>query len=166
MDTRYQIYLQSPEWQQRRVGCFIRADHKCEGCEQGGPLQVHHLTYARIFAEPLADLMALCRRCHELVEALISEGKIERMGESPALRIATRNALNGIFPVPPPKIGKKKARDPRPLDERNASSRERISWQRQRHALWKEARKKARKAQAKPSGHYHFKPTKAPRVRY
>jgi hypothetical protein len=43
-----------------------RAGLKCERCSQGGPLQVHHLTYDRLWDELPEDVQVLCSKCHEL----------------------------------------------------------------------------------------------------
>ena len=44
--------------------------HRCRTCRHDGSawcLEVHHLTYDRIGHEDLADLITLCRQCHEAV---------------------------------------------------------------------------------------------------
>lgn len=65
---RYREYLSSPEWldvierykQTRRFGCHFSPDRA--GCS--GAIQLHHVTYERVFHESLDDLVALCRRHH------------------------------------------------------------------------------------------------------
>jgi 5-methylcytosine-specific restriction endonuclease McrA len=60
----YQWYLTSPAWRDRRTAAFRKAQGRCQKC--GGPAtEVHHKTYARIFAELPSDLLVVCRRCHE-----------------------------------------------------------------------------------------------------
>lgn len=64
----YRKYLVSPEWQRvielfkqsRPFTCQFSPDR--DGCS--GPIQLHHLTYERVFNEDLSDLMPLCRRHH------------------------------------------------------------------------------------------------------
>lgn len=66
LETKKQ-YLNSPEWEIKRVQRYIIADGKCESC--GCTLnnyQVHHLTdYTLIPNEPISSLRALCTSCHE-----------------------------------------------------------------------------------------------------
>lgn len=65
---KYRKYLVSPEWQRvielfkqsRPFTCQFSPDR--DGCS--GPIQLHHLTYERVFNEDLSDLMPLCRRHH------------------------------------------------------------------------------------------------------
>lgn len=62
---KYQAYLCSREWCERREAVRRRSGSKCERCRVNGMDHVHHLTYARKYAEPLEDLQALCKECHE-----------------------------------------------------------------------------------------------------
>jgi 5-methylcytosine-specific restriction endonuclease McrA len=67
--AEYRQYLLSPEWDDRRRTALRRAGYRCEKCGKAKPLQVHHLTYERIFNEPQADLQALCFSCHRWIHA-------------------------------------------------------------------------------------------------
>lgn len=60
----YQNYLKTEHWRQRRELALERAGRRCRECGKGGPLDVHHLTYARLFQEKDEDLLVLCRDCH------------------------------------------------------------------------------------------------------
>jgi hypothetical protein len=62
--AEYQQYLHSPEWDARRRKALYQAGYRCELCKKAKPLQVHHLTYERIFNERASDLQAVCDRCH------------------------------------------------------------------------------------------------------
>ena len=62
---KYQAYLCSREWCARREAVRKRSDGKCERCRVNEMDHVHHLTYARKYDEPLEDLQALCKQCHE-----------------------------------------------------------------------------------------------------
>lgn len=62
---KYQAYLCSREWCERRESVKRRSGGKCERCRVNAMDHVHHLTYARKYAEPLEDLQALCKECHE-----------------------------------------------------------------------------------------------------
>ncbi|MCG7363915.1 hypothetical protein MHZ93_21900 [Roseomonas sp. ACRSG] len=59
----YHEYLQTDRWREksRKV---LRRDPMCMACGEVPSEQAHHLTYDRIFREPLFDLVGVCRRCH------------------------------------------------------------------------------------------------------
>ena len=59
----YKEYLDSPAWQIKRDDVIKRDGGQCV-C--GTPAtQVHHKTYNNIGKEPLSDLVALCKECHD-----------------------------------------------------------------------------------------------------
>ena len=62
---KYQAYLCSREWAERREAVRKRAGDKCERCNVLPMTAVHHLTYVRKYDEPIEDLQAICRQCHE-----------------------------------------------------------------------------------------------------
>lgn len=62
---RYNAYLASPAWAEKRRRVFKRARGVCEGCGEARATQVHHLTYRRVFNELLFDLVAVCGPCHQ-----------------------------------------------------------------------------------------------------
>lgn len=62
----YATYLESPEWKHRRDYMLRRADHRCSLCDTStNSLDVHHRTYERLGREYDADLIVLCRPCHD-----------------------------------------------------------------------------------------------------
>jgi hypothetical protein len=70
----YEVYLQSPDWLEKRRLVLARCKSVCEGCGILRAVQVHHLCYPTgvlpgsrewIRAEKLFHLVALCLRCHE-----------------------------------------------------------------------------------------------------
>lgn len=68
--SAYLLYLRSQAWAAKRAAVLERAGRCCERCPAGSglfpvDLEIHHLTYARLGDEPLEDLQALCRGCHE-----------------------------------------------------------------------------------------------------
>lgn len=68
LSPEYRAYLHSPEWQARRHATLKAAGLKCQMCGTpafGSGLDVHHRTYQNLGCEPLSDLVALCRPCHE-----------------------------------------------------------------------------------------------------
>lgn len=62
---RYQRYLCSREWSEKKEAVRQRAEGYCERCLLGPMDACHHLTYARKYNEELADLQAICNGCHE-----------------------------------------------------------------------------------------------------
>lgn len=61
---RYNAYLETPEWMERRRLVLERAKGCCEGCRKRAPNHVHHLTYEHVTQEFLFELVALCESCH------------------------------------------------------------------------------------------------------
>lgn len=66
----YEQYLGSLVWRRRREKVMQRAGGQCEGCLSNQATDVHHLTYAHVYAEFAFELIALCRVCHERVHDL------------------------------------------------------------------------------------------------
>jgi hypothetical protein len=64
---RYNIYLQSESWKQKRLKVLKRANFVCEGCLHRKATQVHHLTYTHCFDEFLWELVAVCDECHNKI---------------------------------------------------------------------------------------------------
>jgi 5-methylcytosine-specific restriction endonuclease McrA len=71
--ARYNRYLNSPEWQAKRQKVLERDKHVCQACLSARATQVHHITYDHVFHEPLFDLRAICRPCHERLTRLDRE---------------------------------------------------------------------------------------------
>lgn len=63
--TKYLKYLKSPKWRELRENLFKVRGKKCEMCDKVTNIQVHHLTYKRLFNEPLSDLLVVCDSCHK-----------------------------------------------------------------------------------------------------
>lgn len=61
---KYHSYLRSRKWRKKREKVLKRDRYRCTRCGYAKRLQVHHLTYDRIFNERLSDLTTLCARCH------------------------------------------------------------------------------------------------------
>lgn len=66
---KYQAYLCSREWSVLREKVRKRAGGICERCATHPMDHVHHLTYARRYAERLEDLQAQCKPCHDFTHA-------------------------------------------------------------------------------------------------
>lgn len=64
---KYNEYLRTPQWAEKRALVLKRANGICEGCGVNAATQVHHLTYAHVGREMLFELVAICDACHEVV---------------------------------------------------------------------------------------------------
>jgi len=84
----YKTYLQSSEWEHKRIEAFKAWGFECSGCGCKNRLQVHHLSYARIGKEEMGDLMPLCPSCHEF---------IHKHGLTGEIRDAARGAVPSII---------------------------------------------------------------------
>ncbi len=74
-DTRekYSLYLCSREWSELKRAVHCRAHGICERCHLNPIGAVHHLTYARKYAELLDDLAGWCEGCHAFTHAKSDE---------------------------------------------------------------------------------------------
>ncbi|AFO91729.1 hypothetical protein D1822_09875 [Phaeobacter inhibens] len=63
--ANHEEYLASDKWAVKRRAVMERDSQRCQACLTRDATEVHHLTYDRIFEEPMFDLVAICRRCHE-----------------------------------------------------------------------------------------------------
>lgn len=63
--ANYSEYLNSPEWKSKRQRVLERDDYTCQACLKRKATQVHHLTYERLYNEPLFDLVSICDICHQ-----------------------------------------------------------------------------------------------------
>lgn len=63
----YNKYLKSEQWQLKRKAVLKRDGNLCQACLHRNATQVHHLTYDRVFDEPLFDLVAICEPCHRKI---------------------------------------------------------------------------------------------------
>ena len=59
-----------PDWQQKRAAVLLRDRNNCQSRLPGCAFHathVHHLTYSHLGDEPLFDLIAVCKPCHERI---------------------------------------------------------------------------------------------------
>lgn len=82
------VYLKTPHWKITRQMALINAGRMCEYCSTKKKLQVHHLTYDRLYAELSTDLMVLCEKCHKKAE------RIKFKGSTDVRRVMTLRWLN------------------------------------------------------------------------
>lgn len=66
----YPEYLNSQHWYETRREALKKANHKCEVCGCSGSLDIHHLSYKRMWCELPTDLIALCRDCHHKIHGV------------------------------------------------------------------------------------------------
>ena len=67
-DDVYNSYLCSKAWEDKRTQVLKRDGYRCVCCNTQAvdiPLDVHHKTYENIGKEPLSDLAAMCKSCHD-----------------------------------------------------------------------------------------------------
>jgi len=61
----YVAYIASDDWRIMRLSILRRSNGVCERCNVKKAKDVHHLTYDRLGHEDPADLLAVCRECHD-----------------------------------------------------------------------------------------------------
>ena len=57
-------YYLTPHWFSVRSQRFAKDSLRCVLCWSPDELQCHHVSYSRLFNEPLVDLLTLCKKCH------------------------------------------------------------------------------------------------------
>jgi hypothetical protein len=84
--ARYNAYLATPGWAERRRLVIERCVGICEGCRLQRVTQVHHLTYENVCAEFLWELVGVCDECHERYHAAEEARRAQQRAEAEALR--------------------------------------------------------------------------------
>lgn len=67
---RYQTYMSSDAWRQKRLLVLERDLHKCTARMKGCTIKanhVHHVSYEFLGDEPLWDLQSVCVNCHRRI---------------------------------------------------------------------------------------------------
>lgn len=64
-DEKRHRYYASREWAMKRSEIRQRSGGTCERCKRHKAAHCHHLTYKRLYNEPLTDLQDLCEGCHQ-----------------------------------------------------------------------------------------------------
>lgn len=70
---RYNRYLTSPIWRDKRELVLKRDNHLCQACLKNYATQVHHKSYEFVDLagnEPCYDLVSICKPCHDLIEQM------------------------------------------------------------------------------------------------
>lgn len=89
---KYQAYLCSREWAEKRNIVIARACKACERCNISPISHVHHLTYIRKYNEHPDDLQGLCKDCHEFTHGLSEVDPLEaRRGQFPLTKSLFEN---------------------------------------------------------------------------
>jgi hypothetical protein len=72
----YKEYLRSAAWKAKKTILFRFFGHRCERCRAKGPeIQVHHVSYKRLFNETVEDLLIVCGPCHLIIHGS-TNGKV------------------------------------------------------------------------------------------
>jgi hypothetical protein len=61
----YKAYLETPKWREKSMLVLERENYLCQACRKRRATQAHHLTYEFLGHEPLFQLVAVCKPCHE-----------------------------------------------------------------------------------------------------
>jgi 5-methylcytosine-specific restriction endonuclease McrA len=62
----YREYLKSEHWINFKKESLNFLGHKCQRCGSTRKVIIHHKTYINRGHEALADVEALCKRCHQI----------------------------------------------------------------------------------------------------
>jgi len=74
--SEYEKYLKSPEWEKLKKRAMERARGQCEFCGDVA-YAIHHVRYPKVLTfdfDCLDNLVAVCRRCHELSHGIRRSG--------------------------------------------------------------------------------------------
>lgn len=77
----YREYLRTDHWQKVRADCLKRFRGKCQICNSGTRVHVHHRTYINRGCEKYTDVIVLCSGCHDIFH---KEGKLAPATREPA----------------------------------------------------------------------------------
>lgn len=70
MNSKYEEYLQTEQFDKLRQTVLLRDHNRCVICGSISELQIHHLTYRNVYHENTQDLITLCRKCHATYHAI------------------------------------------------------------------------------------------------
>lgn len=98
MNQSYSEYINGPAWKAKREEKLRQVGRRCECCGSTNKLEVHHLTYERLFNEDLNDLMVLCFYHHMAAEECATNKQIRKRGDPTLLRIKTLKLIQEYGP--------------------------------------------------------------------
>ncbi len=78
ISKEYKLYLKSDSWKNKRDLILKRDRYRCVKCFDDKNLQIHHLTYDRLFMEKTDDLITLCATCHSKEHKINVKNKIKK----------------------------------------------------------------------------------------
>lgn len=125
MNEGYVKYLHSQEWEEKRIKRIKHDKGRCYTCGTTRNLNVHHISYKRIFHEHTRnDLVTLCRSCHRNMHIFINESKHGKLSTDKELKeLAT---LLGMDPDKTKRILARNGVETKPEQKR-----------RRRHGKWR-----------------------------
>ena len=100
----YGEYLRTPHWRDLRMSKFREVGRRCQICNCGRRIEIHHRTYERLGCELLSDLTVLCRDCHRIYSDFKAIGK---------RRVVTGGAVGSDTPEQYGRIGDSVLFDPK-----------------------------------------------------
>lgn len=89
----YEQYINSDEWAKKRSQYWKKYGRSCkvEGCEETKNLHVHHITYKRLGAEWMTDLIGVCEKHHYEIHQ--KHNSTWKNGRRSSLRMVTNSVL-------------------------------------------------------------------------
>ena len=66
----YRLYLLTTYWAKKRVWAIRKNGGRCHYCQGDEHIQVHHLSYDRLWHERLTDLEVVCSSCHKRIHGI------------------------------------------------------------------------------------------------
>jgi len=63
--AKYDRHIHSPKWKRFKASILATRGKRCEDCFTDGPVDLHHLHYRNFGKELAADVLLLCRSCHD-----------------------------------------------------------------------------------------------------
>jgi hypothetical protein len=89
------VYLKSEQWKTVRLEALVREGGRCQICgEESISNDAHHIWYPEnIYETTEANLVILCRACHDFTHAMLPECKTKNEEEGRALWLRFFNAV-------------------------------------------------------------------------
>lgn len=95
----YYDYIDSEEWKIKRAQVIERDGGRCRACLSNKYLNIHHLTYDRVFNESLNDLITVCHECHCKIHDLGKSGMCLNDAIIEVIRINSGNKIYYDLPA-------------------------------------------------------------------
>lgn len=96
---KYYDYINSEEWKIKRAQVIERDGGRCRACLSNKYLNIHHLTYDRVFNESLNDLITVCHECHCKIHDLGKSGMCLNDAIIEVVRINSGNKIYYDLPA-------------------------------------------------------------------